>query len=164
MDCNRKSLETKGTFRGVEGTASDRFSRTVCKGEEGSLKKKEPIPYLITDSRIDGDTAYIRLDQIQSIEETRELIGETFVIPFEQLAPANEGDYYPFQLIGLDVFTEENELIGQLREIYSSKHQSIYEIRNGKKEYLIPATQNFIKKIDLHEKKIIIHVIEGLLE
>ena len=135
------------------------FGKTVL------LKKKElMIPCLITGSQVLGDFAYIRLDQIQSIEETKELIGETFVIPFEQLAPPEEGAYYPFQLIGLNVFTEENEPIGQITEIYTFANQSIYEIQKGKKEYLIPATKNFVKKIDLIEKKIIIHVVEGLLD
>ncbi len=121
------------------------------------------IPYLIAESQIQGDFAYIRLDHIQSVEETKELIGETFVIPFEELAPPEEGAFYPFQLIGCDVFTEENEHIGQIIEIYSFPHQSLYEIKKGKKEYLIPATKTFIKKIDLFEKKIIVHVIDGLL-
>lgn len=80
------------------------------------------------------------------------------------MKPPGEGTYYPFQILGFDVWSEENELIGKLTEIYLNPNQSLYEIKSGKKEYLVPATKNFIKKIDLVEKKIVIHLIEGMLD
>jgi ribosomal 30S subunit maturation factor RimM len=51
-----------------------------------------------------------------------------------------------------------------LSEIYINPNQSLYEVKAGKKEYLIPANKTFIKKIDLIEKKIVVHLIDGMLE
>ncbi len=121
-------------------------------------------PYQIASSRIEGDFAYLKLEGVESIEDTAELVGKEFVIGSDQLIQPGDGAYYPFQIIGLDVFNEENQYLGKLTEIYINPNQSIYEIKSGKKEYFVPATKNFIKKIDLVGKKIIIHVIEGMLE
>lgn len=134
------------------------------KGKRVTLKDIEPLPYLILDSRIEGDFAFLKLERIESIEDTAGLLGKEFIISADQLIQPGEDSYYPFQIIGLDVFTEENQHIGILSEIYMNPNQSIYEIKSGKKEHLIPATKNFIKKIDLVGKKIIVHVIEGMLE
>ena len=121
-------------------------------------------PCQIASSRIEGDFAYLKLEGVESIEDTAELIGKEFVIGSDQLIQPGDGAYYPFQIIGLDVFNEENKYLGKLTEIYINPNQSLYEIKSEKKEFFVPATKNFIKKIDLVEKKIIIHVIEGMLD
>jgi 16S rRNA processing protein RimM len=121
-------------------------------------------PCLIVSSRIEGDFAYLKLEGVESKENTAELIGKEFVIGYDQLIQPGDGAYYPFQIIGLDVFDEEDQFLGKLTDVYINPNQSIYEIKSGKKEYFIPATRNFIKKIDLVGKKIIIHVIEGMLD
>ena len=87
------------------------------------------------------------LEGVDSIEKTADLVGNDFVIPSDQLIQPAEGSYYPFQIIGLDVYSEENEYIGKLTEIYVNPNQSLYEIKKGKKEVLVPATREFIRKI-----------------
>lgn len=121
-------------------------------------------PCKIISSRIDGDFAYLKLEGVETKEDTAELIGKEFVIGPDQLIQPGEGAYYPFQIIGLDVFDEEDQFLGKLTDVYLNPNQSIYEIKSGKKEYFVPATRNFIKNIDLIGKKIIIHVIEGMLD
>ena len=123
-----------------------------------------PVSYRIMESRVDGDIAFIRLKGVESLEASRALIGGEFVIPIEEIAPLEKGVYYPFQLIGLSVFTEAGKPVGILSEIYPGGNHDLYEVRNGKKEFLIPATREFVLEINLPEKKIVIHAREGLLE
>jgi 16S rRNA processing protein RimM len=104
------------------------------------------------------------LKGINSVEETANLVGGEFVIPYEEITPLEKGSYYPFQLIGWDVFTEENQFVGKITEIYPVHDQVLYEIKKEKKEYLVPGNKEFIKKIDLNEKKVILHLVEGLFE
>jgi len=111
---------------------------------------------------VEGEFVYLRLEGIDSRENTTELIGDEFIISPEQLIPAREDTFYPFQLIGLDVFTEDQRFLGKLSEIYQNPMQTVWEVRDGSRELLIPASKRFIREIDLKGRKIIVRSIEGL--
>ena len=75
-----------------------------------------------------------------------------------------ENEFYYFEIIGCEVFSEEGESIGTVTEILETGANDVWEIKapNGKKHY-IPYIEDIVKEIDVEEKKIIIHVMEGLL-
>lgn len=75
-----------------------------------------------------------------------------------------ENEYYYFEIIGCEVFSEEGEKLGVVTEILETGANDVWEIKapNGKKHY-IPYIEDVVKEIDVEEKKIIIHVMEGLL-
>lgn len=75
-----------------------------------------------------------------------------------------EGEYFVDQIIGLDVFTSSGDFVGAVSDIFETKSNDVYVITAGEKEYLIPAVKEFIKKIDLQEKKIILGDLKGLLD
>lgn len=76
----------------------------------------------------------------------------------------DENEYYYFEIIGCEVFSEEGEMLGVVTEILETGANDVWEIKapNGKKHY-IPYIEDVVKEIDVKEKKIIIHVMEGLL-
>ncbi|KGR73870.1 ribosome maturation factor RimM [Ureibacillus sinduriensis] len=75
-----------------------------------------------------------------------------------------ENEYYHYEIIGCDVFSEEREQIGTVTDILETGANDVWEVKatNGKKHY-IPYIEDVVKEIDVDEKKIIIHVMEGLL-
>ena len=74
-----------------------------------------------------------------------------------------EGVYYIADLIGLDVYTEENEHLGKVDDIYNTGSNDIYVVKDELgKQKLLPGIDEVIKQIDLENKKIIVNLIEGL--
>lgn len=75
-----------------------------------------------------------------------------------------ENEYYHFEILDCKVFSEEGEEIGIVTDIFSTGANDVWEIKakSGKKHY-IPYIEDVVKEIDVDEKKIIIHVMEGLL-
>lgn len=75
-----------------------------------------------------------------------------------------ENEYYHFEIKDCEVFSEEGELIGVVTDILSPGANDVWEIKSkdGKKHY-IPYIEDVVKEIDVEQKKIIIHVMEGLL-
>ena len=63
-----------------------------------------------------------------------------------------------------NVYDEEDNLIGKVKDIeeYAS-YQTLRISRNKDKDVLVPFVKAFIKNVDLENKKIVIHVLEGLL-
>lgn len=75
-----------------------------------------------------------------------------------------ENEYYHFEIIDCEVFSEEGERIGIVTDILSPGANDVWEIKDakGKKQY-IPYIEDIVKEINVEDKKIIIHVMEGLL-
>lgn len=90
---------------------------------------------------------------------TRELWAETGVF-----APLPAGDYYWFQIEGLEVFTEQGKSLGVVREIMATGSNDVFVVRGKTGEVLLPATREFIRKIDLETATMTIRVVPGLLE
>ena len=74
-----------------------------------------------------------------------------------------EGVYYIADLIGLDVYTEENEYLGKVDDIFNTGSNDVYVVKadNGMQK-LLPGIDEVIKKIDLESNKIIVNLIKGL--
>ena len=82
----------------------------------------------------------------------------------EQAEKLPEGTYYIADLIGLDVYSDEEELLGKVDYIYNTGSSDIYVVKNDEgKEILLPAIKDVLKQVDLENKKIIVHIIEGLI-
>ncbi len=107
--------------------------------------------------------AVIKLDNVNSREEAESLRGMLVEIPESELKPLPEGQYYQFQLIGLEVWTTQGELLGKVTDIISAPANDIYVVQGDAGENLLPAIEDVVKKVDLEKGQIIIETIPGLL-
>ena len=107
--------------------------------------------------------AIIKLSSIDSIEEAQKLRGQPIEIHHSQLQPLPEGQYYHFQLIGLEVQTTRGEQLGNITEILTVESNDIYVVSGNRGEILIPAIEDVVKSVDLNKGCIVIEPIEGLL-
>ncbi|MFC2006231.1 ribosome maturation factor RimM [Chloroflexota bacterium] len=107
--------------------------------------------------------ATIKLNTIDSFEEAENLKGQLIEIHHTQLQPLPEGQYYHFQLIGLEVWTIQGNLLGNITEILTTPSNDNYVVRGVIGELLIPAIDDIIKSIDMDKGRIVIEPIEGLL-
>jgi len=105
----------------------------------------------------------IKLNQIDTIEAAQRLRGQPIEIHHSQLYPLPEGQYYHFQLIGLEVWTTQGELLGNITEILTTESNDNYVVSGAKGEILIPAIEDVVKSIELDSRRITIEPIEGLL-
>jgi len=107
--------------------------------------------------------AIIKLNQIDTIEAAQRLRGQPIEIHHSQAYPLPEGQYYHFQLIGLEVWTTQGKLLGNITEILTAESNDNYVVSGDKGEILIPAIEDVVKSIDLDSRRITIEPIEGLL-
>jgi 16S rRNA processing protein RimM len=107
--------------------------------------------------------AIVKLDTIDSIEQAEKLQGQTIEIHHSQLQPLPEGQYYHFQLIGLEVWTTQGELLGKISQILTAESNDNYVVHGAKGEILIPAIEDIVKSVDLDNGRITIEAIDGLL-
>lgn len=75
-----------------------------------------------------------------------------------------KGAHFIVDLIGLEVYTEEGELLGRLKEILQPGANDVYIVEDeSKREILLPAIPDVIKKIDIEGNKMIVKLLKGLI-
>ncbi len=116
-----------------------------------------------------GERVVLRFREITGREEASLLRGKEILIPVEESPPPAEGEYYHYQIIGLEVFTEEGTPVGKVTGIIETGGNDVYVVKPARdlardKEILIPAISDVIEDIDLGEGKMVIKLMEGLLE
>jgi 16S rRNA processing protein RimM len=85
-------------------------------------------------------------------------------IPRQEAMPLPEGTYYTFELIGLEVVTEEGERVGRLSDVWSMPAQDVYVVEREGKEILVPALRSIIRDVDLPRQRMTVNLPDGLLD
>ncbi len=109
--------------------------------------------------RFQKNVAIIKIKGIDDINLVEEYIGQTVEMEDEDAPKLPKGTYYIKDLIGIDVVTEEGELLGKLDDVITTGANDVYQV--GK--ILLPAIKEVIKDVDLENKKMIVHIIKGLI-
>ncbi len=127
--------------------------------------ERQWLPYHIEQVRFSDKFVYLRFAGIQTVEQAALLRNKELYIRAEHLQKLKEGEYYIHDLIGLPVFNEENQLLGSITDVENFGGNDVYELEltNGER-HLIPAIRDVVKAIDIENKRMTIHVMEGLLE
>jgi 16S rRNA processing protein RimM len=96
-----------------------------------------------------------------SVEALRDLLVQ---VPVEEAVPLPEGEYYPYQLAGMDVITEEGEALGTLSDVLFTNANDVYVVTGPRGQILLPAIRQVIKQIDLPGGRIIVQLMPGLVD
>jgi len=103
-----------------------------------------------------------KLRGIDTIAEAEKYIGHEIRIPAEALPAVQEGSFYTFQLKGCHVFQPDNEYIGTITDVLAAGSTEVLRVDHEGEETLIPFAQEYIKKIDLDQRRIEVDLPEGL--
>jgi len=123
-----------------------------------------PREVTIESLRGGGASLIIKFKHCDSIEQAGALKGHNLEIPRSDFPDLPEGEYYWFQILGLSVFDEEGNAYGAVTEIIETGSNDVYVVRDGDREILLPMIDSVVKEIDLADRKLIFHRIEGLVE
>lgn len=104
------------------------------------------------------------VDEIENIERAEETRGCHILIDKAKLKKLPDGEYYQYELIGLDVISVSGKKFGKIKELISTGSNDVFIVREGKQEHLVPALKDIIKKIDFEKRQIIIEPIDGMME
>jgi 16S rRNA processing protein RimM len=122
------------------------------------------VETVIEKVRGQGGRWIVKFKDCKTIEQAQMLVGRSLEIYREDFQTLPDGEYYWFQIEGLQVFDEEGRYYGTVNEVIVTGSNDVYVVRDGDKELLLPMIDSVVKSIDLKENKLIFHIIEGLLE
>ena len=107
---------------------------------------------------------FLKFKGIENPEDANLLRNYYLVVDRDKEEPLEEGTYYIVDMIGLEVYTDDGEKLGILDDVFNWGSSDIYVVKNELgKQILLPAIEDVIKNIDMEQRKMIVHLIPGLM-
>ena len=101
-------------------------------------------------------------DTINDIEIYK---GKDLLVTREHAVELGPDENFIVDLIGLSVETDEGELLGELTDVLITGANDVYEVtRTDGKKVLLPAIKDCVLDVDLEAGRVLVHVLEGLLD
>ncbi len=126
-------------------------------------KKTEEIKLNLKNIKYQKNNIIAKFSEINSIEEAETFKNCVLTAERDMLGELPEGVYYIADLIGCEVYSDDGENLGKISDVFNTGANDIYAVSAPqRKDMLIPVTDDTVKSVDTENKKVIVHLIEGL--
>ena len=156
-----KVTRTHGLKGELKFYPSEQNSATVQSGQRVCLGE---IQLKIESVRGVKSPFILKLGGINNIEAAKSFAGHEVRVAREDFEPLPEGEFYRFEIEGLNVFNDTGKYYGVIEEIVETGSNDVYVVRGEGKEWLVPMIDSVVQTIDLEQGKLIFHCVEGLFE
>jgi 16S rRNA processing protein RimM len=165
--CVGQIVKVRGTGGELEvfllgGTALrlEEPSEVFLEDSEGAA----PKAFTVVGRKRVGKRLALELEGVDAPEIAEKLIGHSVMVNAWRLPPLPEGQYYHYQIVGLDVVDGDGASLGRLEEVLETGGNDVYVVRAGENEILVPATDDVVKQVDLDAGRIVVELPPGLVE
>jgi 16S rRNA processing protein RimM len=136
-----------GKPHGLDGSFFvERASEDPQRFAVGATVCVEGEPLRIVASKRSGGRPVIRLER----EVQR---GAELTLPYEELPPTEDGEYYAFQLVGLEVEEEGGQPLGRVTDVADGVANDVLELDSG---LALPLVEDCVLDVDLQRRRIVI--------
>ncbi len=127
-------------------------------------QKNTLVPYFIKELSDRGDKAFVRFDEINSIEQANGIKGCSLYLPKETRPKLKRGEFYDDEVIGFTVIDEALGELGSITEISNSGPNRLLSVDVKGKEVLVPLNSPFIVSTNKTKKVIKVALPDGFLD
>lgn len=102
------------------------------------------------------------LDNVNDVERFRQA---QLYVRREDAVPCEEDENYIADLIDMEVYTDQGEMLGILADVYETGANDVYVVlmKSGK-ELMLPAIKECILNVNVEENRMTVHVLDGLMD
>ena len=118
----------------------------------------------ISGCRFEGPELFVRMEGVTSPEAAKRFSGRLLAVAQEDVLPAPEGHFYPWEMAGAVVETRDGRRVGEFVRVEGSEGQPLWVVAEGGREHLVPAVPEIVVEVNVAERRIVIDPPEGLLE
>ncbi|MDQ0914205.1 ribosome maturation factor RimM [Paenibacillus sp. V4I5] len=127
--------------------------------------QNKQTPVTVQTSRLHKNMFILQFDQFSNINDVEKFKGSLLKIEAKEQQPLEEGEYYYHEIIGCKVVTEEGQEFGLVSEVLTPGANDVWVVSLPKgKQLLLPVIDDVILDVDIANKTIRIHLMEGLME
>lgn len=107
----------------------------------------------------------LKFKEFNNINEVEQYRNRSLLVDREHAVKLRKDEYFIADLIGLKVITDEDKILGTLKDVLQTGANDVYivETEDGK-EVLLPAIKECILNVDMEAGEVLVHVMDGLLD
>lgn len=106
----------------------------------------------------------LKLAGIDTVEEAEKYRNLYIKILRDQEEELEEGSYYVVDILRCKVNTDANQELGKIVDVFQTGSNDVYVVKDEQgKQILLPAIKQVIKNVDIKNKIITVHLLEGLV-
>ena len=95
------------------------------------------------------------MKDIENIEEAKMIVGSFLEVERKNAVKLPKETYFIFEIIGLEVYDENNIFLGKVENVISTGSNDVYVVKSKDKEELfIPAIREVVKNVNLEKNQI----------
>lgn len=127
---------------------------------------EKKIPINIEGVKYHKGMAILKFKEYNDINEVLKFKDDYLFVDDENRVVLPENHYFISDLIDCKVYDMSNNYIGNIKDVLQGYSNDVYVIKDKDsiKEFLVPVVKEFVKKVDIKEKLILIDPLEGMIE
>lgn len=127
-------------------------------------KKSQLVPYFMEAISVRNDKAFVKLEDVNTLEEAASLKGGSLYLPKENRPKLAKGEFYSEDVIGFEVLDDIHGPLGFVKDVEQAGPNRFLILSYIQKEIMIPVNGPFITSINKSKKKINVSLPEGFLD
>lgn len=106
----------------------------------------------------------LKFEGIDNINDIEKYKGKSLLVTREHAVKLRKDEYFIADMIGLTVYTEDEQEFGTLKDVLETGANDVYIIQSLQHgEVLVPAIKQCILDVDIDNRRMKIHLLEGLV-
>jgi 16S rRNA processing protein RimM len=142
-------LETPGVLPGISEFFIGRSS-----GEAVSLPMEAVRP--------GSGSFFLKLKGVDDRDGAERFRGFKVFISSERMPKLPDGEYYWHEVVGLEVVTEDERVLGRIESVFPTGSNDVYVCRSEGREILLPAIAEVVRSIDRERRVMVVRLLKGL--
>lgn len=130
-----------------------------------AVRKNEETRLTVKGIKYQKNNIIVKFAEIESIDEAEKYKNCILKADREMLGELPEGVYYIADLIGCEVYEDNGKMLGKISDVFNTGANDIYAVSAPeRKDLLIPVTEETVIDVNIEEKRVTVHLLEGLDE
>lgn len=126
---------------------------------------RELKPMEISQVKFFKNMVIVKFKGYDTINDIEIYKGRDLLVTRDKAVKLGPNENFIVDLIGLNVDTEEGECLGTLTDVIQTGANDVYEVTDESgRTVLLPAIKQCILDVDLEAGRVLVHVLDGLLE
>jgi 16S rRNA processing protein RimM len=151
---------------GVKGEVSVLpLSEVVSRYEPGSrlfAGEQGDRPLTVESTRRHRARLIVAFEEVTDRTQAEGLGGAYLFVPAGSVPALPEGSFWPHELLGCDVVTEEGRALGTIQEVIHGPANDLWAAEGAAGEVLVPALKDVVRRVDLAGRRIVVREVPGL--
>ncbi len=124
----------------------------------------EMLPYMIENLQYRGNNQFVVKLQDVDMDNVREFVQTDLYLPLSSLPKLTGNRFYFHEVIGFQVIDDRLGVIGTCKDFMELANNPLMQVDHDGAEILIPASSQFVTKVDRDNKVLHVSTPDGLVD